>query len=133
MTSTQNESHDWLGEAAEKYVAYLLSKEKGFSIAQGSKWGVDIIVRDLNSKSRDKIWAFEVRSTDRNKTPRKPSSEKIKEKRVDYYAEVKKSDFLRVKIYRIQNNNKTDKNDFWEENSTIPLRKFLEGKSISRS
>ena len=127
MSIKQNESHDWFGDCAEKYVAYLLSKERGISVAQGSKWGVDIIARE----GRKNVWAFEVKSTDRNKTPAKPSLEKMKKKQVDFYAEVRKMVILQVKMYRINRDGRSDKKDCWQEGSGIPLRDFLKGKRRS--
>ena len=121
MANQKDDSHDWLGDCAEKYVAYLLSKVRGISVTQGSKWGVDIVARE----GRKRAWAFEVRSTDRNKTPAKPSREKMKRKQVDFYAEVRKMTILQVKIYRINPDGRSDKKDCWQEGSGIPLRDFL--------
>jgi len=72
----QNESHDWLGEAAENYVRYLFARE-GFQVFAGSKWGADLAIhRPGNLK---KWWRIEVRSTDGKGRPNPKSKKRLKE------------------------------------------------------
>ena len=70
----QNEAHDWLGECAENYVAYLFAKA-GFMVYAGCKWGADLAVHDTESNKWIRI---EVRSTDsKNRWPRKKPKENL--------------------------------------------------------
>lgn len=71
-----NESHDWLGEAAENYVRYLFACE-GFQVFAGSKWGADLAIHRPGNTKR--WWRIEVRSTDRNKRPLKKRKERLKQ------------------------------------------------------
>lgn len=72
----QNEAHDWLGDAAENYVRYVLSKE-GFIVFAGSKWGADCAAHHKDDLKR--WWRIEVRSTDKkNGLPLLKPKEKLK-------------------------------------------------------
>lgn len=62
-----NESHDWLGEAAEHYVRYILARE-GFLVFAGSKWDADCAFYRKDNPSR--WWKIEVRSTDTRRWPK---------------------------------------------------------------
>ena len=57
----QNESHDWLGDAAENYVRYCFARE-GFEVFGSGKWSTDMAVRD---RMTNKWYRVEVKSTDR--------------------------------------------------------------------
>lgn len=98
----QNESHDWLGEAAENYVRYVLAHE-GFIVFAGSKWGADCAV--YHPSNPNKWWRIEVRSTNKNKRPLVKSKEKIK-KIADLVVEVRflpnsEGHTLEMKLYRV--------------------------------
>lgn len=62
-TYEQNDSHDWLGDAAEAYVRYCFASE-GFEVFGSGKWAADAAVHDLKS---DKWWRVAVKSTDHPK------------------------------------------------------------------
>lgn len=85
MPEPQNESHDWLGEAAESYVRYLFARE-GFQVFAGSKWGADLAVHEM--KRPDKWWRIEVRSTDGRGRPHPKPKEKLM-KIADFVVNVK--------------------------------------------
>lgn len=69
-----NESHDWLGDAAENYVRYLFARE-GFQVFAGSKWGADLAVHKLSNP--DRWWRIEVRSTDGQGSPNPKPKERL--------------------------------------------------------
>lgn len=83
----QNDSHDWLGDAAENYVRYCFARE-GFEVFGAGKWATDCAVHD---KQTDKWYRVEVKSTDRPKRPIRPSVSNLSG-RVDLLAEVIFSD-----------------------------------------
>ena len=104
----QNESHDWLGEAAENYVRYLFARE-GFQVFAGSKWGADCSIHYPGNTK--KWWRIEVRSTDRDGrgAPRPKSKTKLN-KIADFVVNVKlmknnkspELPFLRAEMYPIK-------------------------------
>lgn len=108
----QNESHDWLGEAAENYVRYLFARE-GFRVFAGSKWGADLAVHEMHKPN--KWWCIEVRSTDKKGrgAPRPKSKAKL-EKIADFVINVKliknkenkEMPALRAEIYPVERANK---------------------------
>lgn len=59
----QGARHDWLGDAAESYVAYYFASP-GFEVFGAGKWAADVVVRDLKI---DRWWRVEVKSTDKQK------------------------------------------------------------------
>lgn len=88
----QNESHDWLGEAAESLVRYYFAK-RGFYAYGAGKWGSDCVVQD---RKTGKMLTVEVKSTDGDKSSTclvrslKKKLNKIEsEARPDIYAEVR--------------------------------------------
>jgi|GEM_PF-3507921 len=88
----QNDSHDWFGDCAESYVAYLFAKA-GFEVFGAGKWTADLAVHDRNNK-----WLrIEVRSADRNKKPAKKPARKLKD-RAEFLAEVRLIEFGRVQF-----------------------------------
>lgn len=64
----QNDSHDWLEDAAEDYVRYYFARE-GFEVFGAGKWSTDCAVHD---KDTDKCYRIEAKSTDRPKRPIRP-------------------------------------------------------------
>jgi hypothetical protein len=104
----QNESHDWLGEAAENYVRYLFARE-GFQVFAGSKWGADLAVHELNKA--DRWWRIEVRSTDKDgKSAPNPKPKKKLLKIADFVVNIKfnlnpkkrEEPCLRAEIYPVK-------------------------------
>lgn len=83
MNYKQNDSHDWLGDAAEDYVRYCFAREN-FEVFGGGKWSTDCAVRDRETA---KWYRVEVKSTDRPKRPIRPRIKHLLG-RVDLLAEV---------------------------------------------
>jgi len=107
----QDESHDWLGDAAENYIRYVFARE-GFRVFAGSKWGADLAVYYANEPSQ--WWRIEIRSTDRNRPPTKKPKSKLK-RIADLVVEVRFNDKdtvgheIRLRIYWVEEG-VTDKN-----------------------
>lgn len=74
--------HDWLGDAAESYVAYCFACE-GFEVFGAGKWTADLVIRDAK---RNEWWRIEVKSTDRL-TPRRYKFKELA-KKADIFAQV---------------------------------------------
>lgn len=60
----QTEEHDWLGDCAESYIAYLCT-QADFEVFAGSKWGADLAIRD---KLNNHWFRIEVKSTNTKKS-----------------------------------------------------------------
>lgn len=67
-TIKQDDRHDWLGDAAESYVAYCFASAQGFEVFGAGKWTADIVVHDTKD---DRWWRIEVKSTDKEKPGKK--------------------------------------------------------------
>ena len=92
----QNESHDWLADAAESLVRYYFAK-RGYCVYGAGKWAGDAVIQD---KKTGKMLTVEVKSTDSESSDKKIHArlnkilkeklEKIEVKaRPDIYAEVR--------------------------------------------
>lgn len=81
---TQNDSHDWLGDAAEDYVRYCFARE-GFEVFGSGKWSTDMAVRD---RETNRWYRVEVKSTGRpHGKPLRPGADNLRG-RVDLLVEV---------------------------------------------
>lgn len=81
----QTESHDWRGEFAEKYVAFVIAeairktKQSGdlrdpvhYWVYGGSKWGADIaVIKRVRGKGLQLVRAIEVRTNKRRVSTQK--------------------------------------------------------------
>ena len=84
-TYKQNDSHDWLGDAAEAYVRYCFAADD-FEVFGSGKWAVDAAVRDRES---GRWWRVEVKSTDHpQKRPGRKSLDQLSEK-AELFAQVR--------------------------------------------
>ena len=129
----QNESHDWLGDAAESLVRYYFA-QRGFYAYGAGKWGVDCVVQD---RKTGKMLAVEVKSTDGKKSKNyllrslKKKLDKIEvEARPDIYAEVrlKKNESSYDRQEGINNVNMGFNISIWgidkEKKILIPIQEF---------
>lgn len=117
MSYKQTEAHDWLGEAAESYIAYQMA-HAGFEVFGSSKWGADLAVHDAKS---GRWWRVEVRSTDRDKRPGKKSKEKLRKAELLVEVNLKKNVFD-TRIHKLVEGEKVARID----NPTFEvLKKFL--------
>ena len=89
----QNESHDWLADAAESLVRYYFAKTGRYYTFGSSKWGADCVLQD---KKTGKMLTVEVKSTDSNRTHaylcrslKKKLAKMELRSRPDMYAEVR--------------------------------------------
>ncbi len=94
----QNDSHDWFGDCAESYVAYLFAKA-GLEVFATGKWTADLAVHDRNDHWR----RIEVKSTDRNRPPR--NVHRLRNKKAEFLAEVRlvENDRIQLEMYQLQN------------------------------
>lgn len=60
MSNQQDDSHDWLGDAAENYVRYCFARD-GFEVFGSGKWPADLIARHTELDEK-KWWRVEVKS-----------------------------------------------------------------------
>lgn len=92
----QNESHDWLADAAESLVRYYFAK-RGYYTYGSAKWGADCVLQD---RKTGKMWTVEVKSSNSkssdkliHKRLKGALKEKLKKMEVkarpDLYAEVR--------------------------------------------
>lgn len=125
MTHQQNDSHDWLGDAAENYVRYCFARE-GFEVFGAGKWSTDCAVHD---KETDKWYRVEVKSTDRPKRPLRPGRANLAG-HADLLAEVVFTDDLedhstamKLSLTRIDTNGRrSNKTNIWKMGD---VREFL--------
>lgn len=59
MSHQKDDSHDWLGDAAENYVRYCFARD-GFEVFGSGKWAADLIVRNTDL-DEEKWWRVEVK------------------------------------------------------------------------
>lgn len=69
----QNDRHDWFGDLAEDYVAYLAAREPALEVFGPGKWTADVAVHDRRTR---RFFRIEVRATDhpsKRPSPKKTS------------------------------------------------------------
>jgi hypothetical protein len=77
-------AHDYFAECAENYIAYIFA-HAGFEVYGSGKWAADVVARDKNT---GKYYRIEVRSTDRDHSPKKKGASGLAGK-AELYAEVR--------------------------------------------
>lgn len=104
----QNESHDWLADAAESLVRYYFAKTGKYYTYGAGKWGADCVLQD---KETGKMLTVEVKSTDSNN--KKPLIRSLKKKiaklklqvRPHMYAEVRFKEKKGIDINELKGDN----------------------------
>ena len=98
LKNIQNESHDWLADAAESLVRYYFSKSGKYYTYGAGKWGPDCVLQD---KKTGRMRTVEVKSSDSKDSDKKIHArlKKCLKKKLekinlkvwpDHYAEVRK-------------------------------------------
>lgn len=114
--------HDWLGDAAESYVAYCFASQ-GLEVFGAGKWTADLVVRD---PKLDKWWRIEVKSTDRE--TRRRYKFKLLAKKADIFAQVLfHRGSITLKLGRLSLD--SGLSDLREISEPEEIRKFLSLKS----
>lgn len=122
------ECHDWLGEAAEDFIAYLFSK--AFNVDElevfgGSRWGADCVLHHIPT---DKYRRIEVKSSDSKRKFQMSGrlNKQLKKCDIFCFVAVKKNENFSfdVSIWKVQKGKRVETSKITNPD-TEQLRKYL--------